>query len=244
MVSVHRYHEISESTHLILNPLSDAKVDLVAEIAGLGPDTRMLDLACGRGEMLCRYAAGKGINGVGVDIWDAYIEDARTRAAELGVVDRVEFLAEEAAAYAAKAEMFDVVSVIGATWIGDGLGGTLDLIRPIARPGGFALIGDVYLMPTGRVGTGDEEGFFDLPGVLDRVEASGFELVEMVLANHDDWDRYASSQWLNVARWLDAHPDDPDAPSVRETRDDSRRSYLQKDRDHMGWGVFVLRPMS
>lgn len=64
----------------------------------------------------------------------------------------------------------------------------------------------------------------------------------MVLASHDDWDRYAASQWLNVARWLDANPDDPEADDVRAIRDESRRDYLARDRPRLGWGVFVLRP--
>ena len=239
MVSVMRFHEISESSHLILNPFSEAKVDLLGEIVGLSPAVRMLDLASGKGEMLCRYSHRFGMRGTGVDVYEPFVTYARDRAVELDVADRVKFEVAEAAAYARTAEPHDVVSCIGATWIGDGTAGTLELIRPIVRRQGFVLLGDVYRMPTGSP---ESEGH-DLPGLLNTFEATGFELVEMVLANRDDWDRYATSQWLNVARWLDANPDDPEAPSVRQMRDESRRDYLQKDRDHMGWGVFVLRPV-
>ena len=239
MVSVLRFHEISESTHQVLNPFSDAKVDLLGEIVGLSSAVRMLDLASGKGEMLCRYGRRFGISGTGVDVYEPFVTQARERAVELEVADRIKFEVGEAAAYARSAGPHDVVSCIGATWIGNGLAGTLALIRPIVQPHGFALVGDVYRTPTGH---SESEGH-DLPGVLETVEAGGFELVEMVLANRDDWDRYATSQWLNVARWLDGNPDDPDAPSVRQMRDESRRDYLRRDRDHMGWGVFVLRPV-
>jgi hypothetical protein len=50
------------------------------------------------------------------------------------------------------------------------------------------------------------------------------DLVEMVLADANTWDRYAASRWLNVADWLRANPDDPEATEVREIRDQSRAS--------------------
>jgi hypothetical protein len=84
----------------------------------------------------------------------------------------------------------------------------------------------------------------DLAGTLERFDAAGSDLVEMVVAGPEAWDRYAASQWLNVAHWLDAHPDDPDAPAVRQTRDESRRRYLEYERRCLGWGVFVLRPLT
>jgi len=40
MVSVHRYHEISESSHRIMNPLSLEKLLLVADICHIGSASR------------------------------------------------------------------------------------------------------------------------------------------------------------------------------------------------------------
>ena len=50
-----RHHEIAEADHRILNPFTDDKLRLLGEVAGVGPGTRVLDLACGKGEMLGRY---------------------------------------------------------------------------------------------------------------------------------------------------------------------------------------------
>ena len=238
MVDVHRFHDISESNHLVLNPLSDAKVDLLGEILDLGAGDDMLDLACGRGEMLCRYAAKYGNAGTGVDIHEPLLDKARARAAELGVEGRVQFVLGEAAEHARTTERrYRVAMCIGATWIGDGLAGTLELMRPRVVEAGWLLVGEVYSMPPGK---SDRQ---DLPRILDIVEAAGLELVEMVLASPDDWDRYAASQWLNVARWLDENPDDPDAEAIRTEMAGSKRDYLADGRDHLGWGVFVLRVM-
>jgi hypothetical protein len=45
------------------------------------------------------------------------------------------------------------------------------------------------------------------PATLDRFTAAGVELLEMVLADGDSWDRYVASQWWTISHWLDAHPD-------------------------------------
>lgn len=229
-----------------MNPLSHDQLLLIGEICGLGRGQRQLDLASGKGEMLCQYAQRHSITGVGIDLYPPYRAIANERAAELGVQGQLEFHEGDAATYEANTRAFDVVSCIGASWIGGGLVGTLALMRPRVRSGGWLLMGEPYLMNDPPADVRDRvcEGgdFVDLAGTLARFDDAGVDLVEMVLATEETWDRYAASHWLNVARWLDDHPDDPDAAEVRVIRDHSRRSYLDGGRQHLGWGVFVLRP--
>lgn len=242
MVDVHRYHGISESTHRIMNPVTLERLLLVGEICGLGSASHLLDLACGKGEMLCQFAARLGVAGVGVDIYPPVIADARDRAIELGVADRVEF-AEGDAAQPLHHGRFNVVSCLGASWIGGGLTGTLQIMLHHAEARAWLLVGEVYWAraPSDEMATRYGQAFADLAGTLDLFEEAGVDLVEMVLTSDDDWDRYAASQWLNVANWLDANPDHPDAASVRAERDESRRRYLAEERGTVGWGVFIGR---
>ena len=65
----------------------------------------------------------------------------------------------------------------------------------------------------------------------------------MVLGNQDSWDRYVASQWKTVSDWLRAHPDDPEAPRLRDWIAEARSSYMKYGRRCMGWGVFVTRPL-
>ena len=62
-----RFHEISEGNHRILNPFTQMELMLLGEICRLDPTMRQLDLASGKGEMLCQWAQKWGIRGVGVD---------------------------------------------------------------------------------------------------------------------------------------------------------------------------------
>jgi SAM-dependent methyltransferase len=216
-------------------------------VARLRPGLRQLDLACGRGEMLCRWAAEHGIGGVGVDLSEVFLAGARDRAAELGVRDRVGFEQGDAGAYRAEPAAFDVVSCIGATWIGGGLTGTIELMLPALAPGGVLLIGEPYWVrePSAEACAAMDvrrDDFGTLGQTLDRFEAAGTEVLEMVMADHDSWDRYVASQWWTLSDWLRANPDDPEVDEVREFLDRARRSYLEYQREHMDWGVFVVRP--
>lgn len=239
-------HEISEANHRILNPITDEKLMLLGQVSRVGPGTRMLDLCCGKGEMLCRWADEFGVGGLGVDISEVFLPAARRRAEELNVADRVGFVQGDAGAYRAD-ERYDVVACIGATWIGGGPGGTVELMRKAVKPDGLLLVGEPYwISPPPEaayeaMGLGRDE-WVSLAGTAERFAAVGADLVEMVLANRDSWDRYAAGQWWTCTEWLRANPDDARAAEVREFRDGARASYLAYGRDHVGWGVFVLRP--
>jgi len=243
-----RFHEIAEGHHKILNPFTEEKIMRVGEVCRLQPGMRQLDLACGKGELLVQWAKRWGISGTGVDISKVFLPLAQQRAEELGVADQLTFIEGEAGAYAAGAGKgaFEVVSCIGATWIGNGLVGTLKLMLPALKPNGLLLVGEPYWIETppdeayASSGIGKDD-FTTLDGTLERFESLNLELVEMVLANQDDWDRYAVPQWWTVDEWARAHADDPEAAAIREWIAAARRDYLTYGRRYLGWGVFVLR---
>src|SRR5579872_6683351 len=123
-----RFHEIAEAGHRILNPFTADKLRLLGEICRLQTGQRQLDLCCGKGEMLCTWSRDHGISGVGVDISQVFLAAAQDRAEELGVAERVRFVHADAGTYRDDATPYDLVSCIGATWIGGGLSGTIELL--------------------------------------------------------------------------------------------------------------------
>jgi SAM-dependent methyltransferase len=238
-----RHHEIAEADHRILNPFTDAKLMLLGEVARIGAGTRILDLACGKGEMLCRWAERFGSTGHGVDLSEVFLAAARERARELDVA--VTFEHGDAGRYRAEPGSYDVVACLGATWIGGGLAGTIELMRPALAPGGLLLVGEPYWIEEPPEAAYEALGcapddFVSLPGTLDRFEAAGMELVEMVMADPDDWDRYIASQWWTIREWLKRNPDHADAGAMREFARTARRSHVAYNRRYLGWGVFVL----
>ena len=139
-----RFHEIAETYHRILNPFTEDQLILLGEICRLHSGMKQLDLACGKAEMLCRWAQKYSLSGAGVDISSVFLDAARKRVVELGVTDLLTFAQGDAGEHPQTAHDFDVVSCIGATWIGNGLTGTVELMRPMLKLGGWMLIGEPY----------------------------------------------------------------------------------------------------
>lgn len=239
---------ISQTDLRILNPLSEDKLLLLGEICDISATTELLDLACGKGELLGQWASHYGAVGTGVDISEVFLEDARERATELNVANQLTFKQGDAAEYPVEEYTADVVSCLGATWIGDGLLGTLRLMnRATKDESSLLLVGEPYWVeepPTEAVQAltdGERDRYGTLPEVLDRVQEGGFELTEMVLANGDTWDRYEASQWKSVDDWIRNNPENPNTEGMRMWIDEIRRNYLKYGRKYLGWGVFVLR---
>jgi SAM-dependent methyltransferase len=237
---------IRESSHRILDPFTSEKLATLGEALHLQPGTRLLDLACGKGELLCTWARDHGVAGVGVDISEAFLAAAQARAAELKVSDRVEFVHADASGYVAE-EPVDVAACLGATWIGQGTAGTLELLERSLRPAGTILVGECYW----RLDPPDQdtvEGCYvrhkddvmPLPQLVENFGDLGWDLVEMVLADQDCWDRYAAAQWLNVRRWIDANPDDELIPEMRAELHSAPLRHVRYQREYLGWGVFAL----
>lgn len=241
-----RIFTIRESSHRIHNPFTPGKLATLGQALHLEPGTRILDLASGSGEMLCTWARDHRITGTGVDISTIFTEQARARAAELGVDDQVDFIHADAAGFVADTPV-DLVACVGATWIGGGVAGTAELLSQSLRPGGLMLIGEPYWreevpdQETARAcGAGGTEDFLLLPELIEQFGVLGFDVVEMVLADQDSWDRYQAAQWLNLRRWLDDNPDDELAAEVRAELTTDPARYTRYQREYLGWGVFAL----
>lgn len=241
-----RIFTVRESHHRIHDPFTAAKLAALGESLRLPRGTRVLDLASGSGEMLCTWARDLGFTGTGVDISTLFTEQARARAVELGVADRVDIVHGDAVGHVSD-EPVDLAACLGATWIGDGVAGTVELLGRSLRPGGVMLIGEPYCRQTpadqataeacGATGVYD---FSALPELLEQSGALGYDVVEMTLSSQDDWDRYIAAQWLSMRRWLDENPTDELAAEVRATLTSEPARYARYQREHLGWGVFAL----
>ena len=247
-MDIPRIFNITESAHRIHNPITPEKLATLGAALRLAPGARMLDLGSGSGEMLCTWARDHGIAGTGVDLSQLFTAQARRRAEELGVADKVEFIHADAAGHVAD-EKVDVAACIGATWIGGGVAGTIALLARSLRAGGIVLVGEPFwrqLPPSEAVAKGCEANavsdFLLLPALLASFGALGYDVVEMVLADQDGWDRYEAAKWLTMRRWLEANPADELATEVRSLLTSEPQRYAACTREYLGWGVFALMP--
>lgn len=241
-----RIFAIREPHHRIHNPLTEEQFACFGAALGLPAGASILDLACGSGEMLCTWSRDHGVTGVGVDIYPGFIASAVARAEELGVSDAVRFIASDAAGYVTD-EPVDVAACVGATWIGGGVPGTLALLRQSLKPGGTLLVGEPFwrTVPMSPevlawCGAQSADNFLTLPDLLASFGTQGYDVVEMVCATEESWDRYMTPQWLNMRRWADANPGHELHEEVRRELVTEPQQYAAGMRAHVGWGVFAL----
>ncbi len=215
----------------ILNPMSDAELERVMEALAVRPGMRLLDIACGHGEMLLRFAQRYRIDAIGLDESPWVIVRAAQRTARRRLVGTVRWWLGSGTE--APRGPFDVVTCIGASWIWHGFAGTVAAVGDRVRPGGRVAVGDLRARD-------DVDG---PPGILTRrdqiavIEAAGLVPIGEFVSADASWTAYQQRILANAEAYALATPGDPlrdRRQMAAEWLDDHRR-----DRERLVWSVWV-----
>jgi SAM-dependent methyltransferase len=236
-----RYFVVAESGHEIQNPTSPEKLLLLGKRLGLGPRSRVLDIASGRGGPALLLAGEHGCVWHGIELSPDFHAVAVERIAEAGISDRVSFDLGDAAKARHEAESYDAALCLGASFVYGSLADTVDALAPAVRPGGHVVVGEPYWrrLPLPDDYEDRSEPWTTLEGTVVVFETSGLPVVSVIASSDDDWDRYETAHWQAVEAWLADHGDDPDAGELRSRHERYKRNYLRHQRDYLGWAIFV-----
>jgi SAM-dependent methyltransferase len=235
------FFAVAEGDHLIQNPTSPEKIRRLGELLRLSSESRIVDLASGRGGPAVILAETFGCRIRCVEQAPEFTRVARQRIAEAGLDSLIEVVEADAQEITLEPAEFDAALCLGASFIWDGLRGTLAALAPAVRPGGHVVVGEpfwrVWPLPAGV----DSEGFIDLQGTVERFRAAGLVVVGLIASSEDDWDAYESLHWRAIEDWLAEHPEDVDAEEIRRRHEQARDRYLSFQRELLGWAIFVGR---
>jgi SAM-dependent methyltransferase len=246
-----KFYDITHRDHVVCNPTSLEKVERIVALLDLPDEPRVLDIACGKGELLLRvgerYGGTEGgrFHGTGVDTSPFHLRELREKAARRIPEADLTFLEMNGADYRPEPASVDLASCVGASWIFDGHRGTLTYLATAVRPGGLVLVGEPFWIkpPAAEYLAVGKIGASDFATHDDNVRA-GQELGLMPLlaltSSADDWDWYETLQWRAAARYATANPDDPDVPELLERVATARDAYLRWGRDTLGWALYLF----
>ena len=238
-----RYYVVAEAQHELQNPTSREKLVLLGERLGLGADSRVLDIASGRGGPALLLAETFGCSIRGVEISPDFHAVAVERAAAAGLSERLTFELGDGAAAAFEPEAYDAALCLGATFVWGSLADTVEALTPAVRPGGHVVVGEPYWrrLPLPEDYEERHDPWTTLEGTVTIFETSGLPVVSVIASSDDDWDRYETLHWQAVEAWLADNPGDPDAREVRAWHERHKRIYLRHGRELVGWAIFVGR---
>ena len=233
---------IAHRWHPVAAPVSDANLHRL--LSRLGPVERVLDLGCGFGEWLfAALEAAPGADGVGVDTSRPALDEARRRADQRGLTDRVTFEEAEAASY--DGGTFDAVLCVGATHAFGGLAGTLDAVRGHLSPGGRVLLGEGFWdgdpSPQAMSALGAAPGELpDLSGLVEAARAAGWEPGYGHISSAEEWDDYEWSWTGSLTAWALSEAGETDRSSALSIACTHREEWLAGYRGQLGFVTLVL----
>jgi SAM-dependent methyltransferase len=225
------YTRIAHTGMSIMNPIPAAKLDEVLALLDLPARGRVVDLGCGKGDLLGRIAAQYEVDAVGID------RDAKLLAE---APPGVNVIVADIETWNRGRGAFDLVASVGSP-------AQLSSLAGLVRPGGLVLYGDGYWRrdPTDEyleaLGASRDE-LSDYAGTIRGATELGLTPLYAVTASVDDFDRYEWSWSLNGERYAAENPDEPGVAEFLGWIRTGRRRYVELGgRDTLGFGLFLLR---
>ena len=230
-----------------MNPLAEEDVDEMIEALALDPGAHVLDLGCGKAEVLLRIVERYAdVRATGLDRSPVVLAEARRQAAQRVPESKVTLLEQDVREYAPEPGTFDLVVSTGGVSFRGGVGGTLAVLAGFVAPGGKLLFGEGYWReePTAEylvaLGAAREE-LKDYEGTIGAAQDVGLELKRAVTSSVEDWDAYEDAWARNGERYADAHEGEEGVADLREWIATGRERYRELGgRETLGFALFLF----
>ena len=240
-----RASDIAHTHHPIAAPVAPEALGALVQRLGPVPEGgTVVDLGCGYGRWLLEVLdQHPGTTGIGID--RTLPPGLAEETADRGLSDRVRWVEADARTWTAEHPV-DLVLCVGATHAFGGLDGTLDAARRHLRPGGRLLLGDgIWDAPPSPAALAAlevaAEDMPDLAGLVDRVQAAGWEPGYGHVSSLAEWDEYEFSWTGSLTAWaLHEAPSAAEREAALTIAREHRTAWLRGWRRHLGFVTVVL----
>ena len=230
-----------------MNPLAEEDVEEMIEALELEPGAHVLDLGCGKAEILLRIVERyPAVRATGLDNSPAILGEARRQAEARVPESKVVLLEEDVREYAPEPGAFDLVVSTGGVSFRGGVGGTLAVLAGYVTNGGKVLFGEGYWReePTPEylvaLGAAREE-LKDYEGTIEAAVEAGLDLKRAVTSSVDDWDAYEDAWARNGERYAEKHEGEEGITELREwIANGSARYRKLGGREILGFALFLF----
>lgn len=243
-----RFSFIAHSQLDFANPISERMIDRALEVCALRKGQRLLDIGCGKAELLIRAAESRGVLGVGIELSRLAFDQASRRAYARVSPAMLMLHLGEAKPLLAQLEdgSFDAASCVGSSHaIGDAAA-ALDAMIRVVRPGGHVLLGEGYWKkPPSKeyieLLGGSEADLTTHAGNINLAWSKGLIPVWATTASDQDWDEYEWGYARGIEDFVAANPGDADAEKMLERSREWRRIFVNHGRETLGFGLYAFR---
>ncbi len=214
-----RASDIAHAGIAIANPIPESVLDRFVGECALASSDRLLDIGCGRGELVLRAVERTGCRALGVDRSPRQIATAWSEAARRVPGADVKFQQADAGSIPLEAGAFRLVACVGSSHALGGLTEAIARLTTFLAPGGRLLLGDGYWTepPSAEYlaawGATVEE-LPDLAQLHAWFDEHRLGIADEYHATVADWDAYEEPWATNLETYAAEHPKDPDAPEM------------------------------
>lgn len=242
------FNRIVYETLEVCNAADMAVIEAAVARAGLAPGARAVDVGTGNAAVALRLADRFGFAVEAVEFDPVMADLARSRIEAAGRQDAMTLTVASAAEALGDATGLDLITALGTTNLtGEGRpspeAGFAFLAERLA-PGGWLLWGDLVWLgeppaPLRQIVEATNQ-YADDAGWIAAAEAAGLELVWREVSSQAVFDAYVQTTADAVSAWLEAHPEAPEAETVR-FHASRTATVFAFGRGMFGFGLYLFR---
>jgi SAM-dependent methyltransferase len=200
-----------------MTPAAAETVDMVSKTCKPTADSRILDVASGKGEAACVLSERHGSRVLCVDVYWPFLRHALSKVRQRGLQHRISLVCGEGGYLPVPSSSFDVVCCIGGPSI-VGIERCLGELSRVVRGGGWVVVSDIVwrAKPHGPLGpewgsVADIEPRLSEDEYAAAMRASGLEVTAVVVHDERYWEAYLRPVLEVIEHTRQSSQDDPEA---------------------------------